>query len=101
MPRRAAVWLAAAALALAGCSGGDSGGDSASSASSAAGSSSSAAASSSSDGGGTYLALGDSVPFGYRGGGEQPTARSRRLRGYPEPVGDKLGLEVVNPQLPG
>lgn len=51
---------------------------------------------------GTYLALGDSVPFGYRG---QPSGqdytRASDFTGYPELVGKKLGLKVVNATCPG
>lgn len=92
--RRAAVALAAAACAAttAACSGG--GGAPAQ----AAGSSASSASSSS----GTYLALGDSVPFGYRG---QPPgldySKASNFTGYPELVGKKLGLKVVNATCPG
>lgn len=87
--RRAVVALAAVACAAttAACSG--SGGDPGS-----------APASSSSAG--TYLALGDSVPFGYRG---KPAGldytKASNFTGYPELVGDKLGLRVVNATCPG
>ncbi|MCW2677702.1 MAG: hypothetical protein JWR70_2742 [Modestobacter sp.] len=52
--------------------------------------------------GGTYLALGDSVPFGYRGGEpaeayQDPTG----FVGYPQLVGESLGLDVVNAACPG
>jgi lysophospholipase L1-like esterase len=60
------------------------------------------AASSPSARSGTYLALGDSVPFGYRGGlapqlYQDPTG----FVGYPELVGRDLGLDVVNAACPG
>jgi lysophospholipase L1-like esterase len=88
------VALVAVCLALvAGCSG-NSGG-SAQAASSSSSSSASAAR-------GTYLALGDSVPFGYRG---RPAgidySRATNFTGYPELVGKKLGLDVVNATCPG
>lgn len=89
---------AAAALATAACSSDDSGsGSAAASRSSTSGSPASSAA-----GGGSYLALGDSVPFGYRGG-EQPTEyqTASNFTGYPELVGEKLGLEVLNAACPG
>jgi len=90
--------VAACVLLTAGCSGddGDDGGSAASR------SSSSAAASSSSAGGGTYLALGDSVPFGYRGG-ESPEAYAKTsdFVGYPELAADELGLDVLNASCPG
>jgi lysophospholipase L1-like esterase len=97
-PRRLGVWLAAGALALAGCSGG--GGTAASSSSTAA--SSSSAAASSSAGPGTYLALGDSVPFGFRGG-ETPEVYGNPANfvGYPQLVAQKLGLDLVNASCPG
>jgi lysophospholipase L1-like esterase len=91
--RRAAVALAAAACAVttAACTGSD--GDPAQ----AAPTSSSSPALT-----GTYLALGDSVPFGYRG---QPAgtdySKAGDFTGYPELVGDKLGLDVVNATCPG
>jgi lysophospholipase L1-like esterase len=89
--RRAAVALAAVACVAttAACSGSD--GDAAR-----------AAAPSSPSLTGTYLALGDSVPFGYRG---QPAGTDYSLAtnftGYPELVGEKLGLDVVNASCPG
>jgi lysophospholipase L1-like esterase len=97
--RRAAVVLAAGVLTTAGCSSGDSGDSAASTTSSSA--ASSPAASSTADGG-AYLALGDSVPFGYRGG-EQPTsyAAPTGFVGYPELVGEQLGLDVLNASCPG
>jgi lysophospholipase L1-like esterase len=59
-------------------------------------------ASSSPSEGGTYLALGDSVPFGYRGG--QPSTEYQdpaNFSGYPDTVGDKLGFDVLNAACPG
>jgi lysophospholipase L1-like esterase len=92
--RRFLVALVAVCLALvAGC-GGNSGG-SAQAASSSSSSSASAAR-------GTYLALGDSVPFGYRG---RPAgidySRATNFTGYPELVGEDLGLTVLNAACPG
>jgi lysophospholipase L1-like esterase len=63
--------------------------------------SSSAAASSSSSEPGTYLALGDSVPFGFRGGPVSEFSDADNFVGYPELVGEELGLEVVNASCPG
>ncbi|MEU2348716.1 SGNH/GDSL hydrolase family protein [Modestobacter sp. NPDC049651] len=106
-PRRLAV-LAAAVLTplvvgLAGCSGGDDdGGGGDSSAGQTRQSSGAAARSSGIEAGGTYLALGDSVVFGYRGG-EQLSAYSDddSFVGYPQLVGERLGLDVVNASCPG
>jgi lysophospholipase L1-like esterase len=47
----------------------------------------------------TYLALGDSVPFGFRAGADYSKADA--FVGYPELIGRKLGLEVVNATCPG
>src|SRR3712207_6770089 len=81
-------------LTTAGCSGGDEG--------TGAPATSSSAASSSAADEQTYLALGDSVPFGYRGG-EPPEAYqdAADFVGYPELVGEELGLEVLNASCPG
>ncbi len=85
---------ACAALATA-CSSDD--GSSASSGASSAPASSSA----SEEGGGAYLALGDSVPFGYRGGATAEFSDADNFVGYPELVGEELGLEVLNASCPG
>ena len=50
---------------------------------------------------GTYLALGDSVPFGFRGGATAEFSDADNFVGYPELVGEELGLEVVNATCPG
>jgi lysophospholipase L1-like esterase len=50
---------------------------------------------------GTYLALGDSVPFGFRGGATAEFSDAANFVGYPELVGEELGLEVVNAACPG
>jgi lysophospholipase L1-like esterase len=64
--------------------------------------SSASAASSSPTEGGTYLALGDSVPFGYRGGeANTEYQEAANFHGYPETVGDELGLDVLNAACPG
>jgi hypothetical protein len=63
--------------------------------------SSSAAASSSESDSGTYLALGDSVPFGFRGGATAEFSDADNFVGYPDLVGEELGLEVVNASCPG
>jgi lysophospholipase L1-like esterase len=51
---------------------------------------------------GTYLALGDSVPFGYRG---RPAgtdySKAANFTGYPEIVADRWDLDVVNATCPG
>ena len=88
---------AACALTTAACSG--AGASGVASSSSAAASASAGASSSLS---GTYLALGDSVPFGYRGGqsGADYT-KATNFTGYPELVGRKLGLHVLNTSCPG
>ncbi|MFD2093971.1 SGNH/GDSL hydrolase family protein [Blastococcus deserti] len=52
-------------------------------------------------GSGTYLALGDSVPFGFRGGAITGFSDAANFAGYPELVGAELGLEVVNASCPG
>jgi lysophospholipase L1-like esterase len=94
--RSVAVGLAAVVV-LAGCT--STGGDSAGSSSSA--STSSAAAAPTAEAGGTYLALGDSVPFGFRGGLSNEYRDPTNFVGYPEMVGDDLGLDVVNATCPG
>ncbi len=50
---------------------------------------------------GAYLALGDSVPFGYRGGATAEFPDADNFVGYPELVGDELRLEVLNASCPG
>jgi lysophospholipase L1-like esterase len=86
----------AAVVVLAGCTshGGSSssGGTSSSSASDAP---TSSAAS------GSYLALGDSVPFGFRAGMSTEYQDATNFVGYPELVGKDLGLEVINATCPG
>ncbi len=83
---------AAAVLAVVSCSSGDD----------AASGSSGSPASSSSTEGGTYLALGDSVPFGYRGGEANTEYQdAANFSGYPDAVGDELGLDVLNAACPG
>jgi lysophospholipase L1-like esterase len=96
--RRAAVWwVASCLLATAACSGG--GNDPAGSASS---SSAPASTAPSSAAAGTYLALGDSVPFGYRGGQPAETyGNPADFVGYPELAGSQLGMHVVNASCPG
>ncbi|MBE7186921.1 GDSL-type esterase/lipase family protein [Jatrophihabitans endophyticus] len=51
-----------------------------------------------------YLALGDSVPFGYREATSTPTPNyqdASTFQGYPEIVGQDLGLKVANAACPG
>src|SRR5215207_964525 len=69
--------------------------------SSAAASSAPAGSSSTEESGGAYLALGDSVPFGYRGGATAEFSDADNFVGYPELVGEELGLEVLNASCPG
>jgi lysophospholipase L1-like esterase len=47
----------------------------------------------------TYLALGDSVPFGFRAGAD--FSRAAGFVGYPELVGKQRGLRVINAACPG
>jgi lysophospholipase L1-like esterase len=47
----------------------------------------------------TYLALGDSVPFGFQARGD--FSKAGNFVGYPSLVGEKLGLKVVNATCPG
>ncbi len=85
--------LAAVSLVVtAGCSSGEE---------PAASSAESAAPTSADDGAGAYLALGDSVPFGYRGGATAEFPDADNFVGYPELVGEELGLEVLNASCPG
>ena len=52
--------------------------------------------------GGTYLALGDSVPFGYRAGeSDEVYGTAADFTGFPELVGRSRGLDVVNAACPG
>jgi lysophospholipase L1-like esterase len=50
----------------------------------------------------TYLALGDSIPFGYRGG-QTPATYSdpANFVGYPDYVAADLGLKLLNASCPG
>jgi lysophospholipase L1-like esterase len=50
---------------------------------------------------GTYLALGDSVPFGYRGGVPQLYPKPSNFVGYPELVAEDLDLRLLNASCPG
>ena len=85
--------LAAVAL-LASCS-------SAGGATSSGSSSPTGVASTSPAGGGSYLALGDSVPFGFRLGAMADFPDATKFTGYPELVGEDLGLDVINAACPG
>src|SRR4051794_6631363 len=51
-------------------------------------------------GGGGYLALGDSVPFGYSPALEDPWIPERFV-GYPEVIGQQTGLTTTNLACPG
>jgi lysophospholipase L1-like esterase len=90
------VGALAAVVVVSGCTaaGGASDGSSASSNTSASAAPTSAA-------GGAYLALGDSVPFGFRGGLSAEYRDATNFVGYPELVGKDLGLDVVNATCPG
>jgi lysophospholipase L1-like esterase len=93
--RRVAVALAAGCVVATSCSSG--GGTAPPNPSGSA-----PAAEATSDAGpGTYLALGDSVPFGFRGGAVAEFPDAANFVGYPELVGEELGLEVVNASCPG
>jgi lysophospholipase L1-like esterase len=88
--RRVAVAFAAATclVATTSCSSGGKSGDG------------SAASASESDQG-TYLALGDSVPFGYRGGATAEFGDEDNFVGYPELVAEDLDLDLINASCPG
>jgi len=94
-----AAWAvgAAAVVVLAGCT--SSGGD-ASSKPTASGSSTSAAPTSEATKG-SYLALGDSIPFGFRGNLSTEYQDATNFVGYPELVGKDRGLDVINAACPG
>lgn len=54
--------------------------------------------------GSRYLALGDSVPFGYRESNSIPApndSKPREMNGYPEDVAANLGLKLANAACPG
>jgi lysophospholipase L1-like esterase len=54
--------------------------------------------------GSRYLALGDSVPFGYREATNLPTpdySKPGTFRGYPEELAANLGLKLTNAACPG
>jgi lysophospholipase L1-like esterase len=93
--RWVAVAVAACAVAATSCSSGDGTDEP------AASSSAPAAASSGGSEAGTYLALGDSVPFGFRGAATSEFSDEDNFVGYPALVGDELGLDVVNASCPG
>jgi lysophospholipase L1-like esterase len=88
------VALAACCLAASASCSSDTSGAPASSSSSSSAPSTQAAR-------GTYLALGDSVPFGYRGGATSEFPDADNFVGYPELAGKELGLDVVNASCPG
>jgi lysophospholipase L1-like esterase len=92
--RRLAVVLAATACVAAttSCSGSDD---------SSGASGSGTPASSSAKEPDSYLALGDSVPFGYRAGAADAYSDPKNFVGYPQLVGDELGLDVINAACPG
>jgi lysophospholipase L1-like esterase len=92
------VLLAGSVVVTAACAS-DGGSDSVSA--STSGSSSVSSSTAEASGQGTYLALGDSVPFGYRGGLGAEYQDPTNFVGYPELVGKDLGLRVVNATCPG
>jgi lysophospholipase L1-like esterase len=54
--------------------------------------------------GSDYLALGDSIVFGYREATNQPTpdySNAANFRGYPEDVASAMGLNLTNAACPG
>jgi lysophospholipase L1-like esterase len=51
--------------------------------------------------GSTYLALGDSVPFGYRADAAAQFPQASNFTGYPELVARDLKLHVLNASCPG
>ncbi|TQN42042.1 GDSL-like lipase/acylhydrolase family protein [Blastococcus colisei] len=92
---RMVVALGAAVVLTTSCS---SDGESSDSAGAASAPASSSAAEESR---GAYLALGDSVPFGFRGGATAEFSDADNFVGYPELVGEELSLEVLNAACPG
>ena len=94
-----------AVVVLAGCTAhgasASSGSASSRSTSSSSASRSPSAAPTGSAAGGSYLALGDSVPFGFRAGLTAEYKNAANFVGYPELVGKDLGLAVVNAACPG
>ena len=96
------VVLAGCLLATAACSSSEEPSGSSPSAGSSSAAGSSAAGSSGPASSGVYLALGDSVPFGYRGGEDAATYRDpTAFVGYPDLVADDLGLQLHNAACPG
>jgi hypothetical protein len=91
---RSALLAVLTAAALAACSWSDDSGDD------AADDSPAATSSAAEDDGGTYLALGDSVPFGYIDDNPGGYQDEDAFVGYPELVGEDRGLEVVNATCP-
>jgi lysophospholipase L1-like esterase len=85
----------AAVVVLSGCTSDSSAASSGPATSSAGGAPTSSAV------GGSYLALGDSVPFGFRGGLSTEYRDPTLFVGYPELVAKDLGLEDVNATCPG
>jgi lysophospholipase L1-like esterase len=90
------VLALAAVVLLAGCT---SAGGSSASGSSASRSTTSAPTSAAASG--SYLALGDSVPFGFRAGLSSEYQDATNFVGYPELVGKDRGLDVINATCPG
>jgi lysophospholipase L1-like esterase len=93
---RMAAVAAAALLAITSCAASAASSDGATGASAATSSTSTAPTSL-----GTILALGDSVPFGFRGGLAGEYQDEDNFVGYPEVAGGDTRLEVVNAACPG
>ncbi len=90
-PARIVIALGVCAVVTTSCSSADGSAESSSRADSSAGR----------EAAGSYLALGDSVPFGFRGGATADFSDADNFVGYPELVGEELGLEVLNAACPG
>jgi lysophospholipase L1-like esterase len=103
--RRAAVALAAIpVLAITSCASSGASSDGASGSTTGASGATTSSASTAPTGSGslgTYLALGDSVPFGFRGGLAGEYQDAANFVGYPELVGGDIRLDVVNATCPG
>jgi lysophospholipase L1-like esterase len=93
--------LVVAALVVVGVLFWPGGGSSGRSSAAPTGTSPSAAPSSPADGQGTYLALGDSVPFGFRMADSAHFPQPDSFIGYPELLAPELGLHLLNASCPG
>jgi lysophospholipase L1-like esterase len=77
------------------------GGSSSRSSAAPTGTAPSASPSSTGDAPGTYLALGDSVPFGFRMADSAHFPQPASFTGYPELLAPELGLKLLNASCPG